>query len=52
MGRIAKLARDMKEMKREVRQMRIELERYNKIDQLIDEMRRSAREMLRMSREL
>ena len=42
----------MRAIKKEVHQLRAEIERNNRIDELIAQMKQSAREMLLMSREL
>jgi len=47
-----RLADDLKSVKRDLRKVKRQLEREERLDNLIAEMKRSAREMLLMSREL
>lgn len=49
---IRRLRKDMHAAKRDIEQMKSILERENRIDRLINEMKCSAREMLRISREI
>lgn len=46
------LHHNVRAIKKEVRQLRAEIERNNRIDELIAQMKQAAREMLLMSREL
>ena len=47
-----RLRKEVRDVKRELRSVRDHLERCDRMDALIKEMKRSAREMLLMSREL
>lgn len=47
-----RLRREVRAMKKEIKNVNSRLDRYDRIDELIADMKRSAREMLLMSREL
>lgn len=49
---LRRLRQEVRAMRRDVRKVKSQLDRYDRIDGLIAEMKRSAREMLLMSREL
>ncbi len=47
-----RLLKDVRRMRKDIDTIKLTLEREERIDRLIDDMKRSAREMLLMSREL
>lgn len=47
-----RLRKDVRRMRKDIDTIKLTLEREKRIDRLIDDMKRSAREMLLMSREL
>lgn len=49
---LKRLRQEVRTMRKDMKKIKRQLDRYDRIDELIAEMRRSAREMLLYSREL